>query len=326
MIAGPLAAASFEPLFRVITPKGACEVLVPGTGGYVPAQKGKAYPYGTAVRCGDNGSAVLMLSAKDALQLEANTSVELVEDAGGSGCKILRLHAGRLNTPLAASYALAGTVKFGMATTAEGASLTVQADPSSTAKIVGPQFIIPALANSAGTRIVTVPDNSFTRVENLQGEYPIMINRGTDERAPEEVDGLPNQDLLRVETTKRAAVKIWRSRAPVGGTLIVSSMITDPKGKVKETFAFAVGKPSLGSRTIFADIEGDTATNAVDTAAEGRAEAPGDDAVTDPFLMDDTQPGADTPPADAPQDDAPQAQEAAPATTTGSSFEDLFRF
>ena len=76
MVAGSLAAASFEPLFRVVTPKGSCEVLVPGTSGYVPAQKGKAYPYGTSIRCGENGSAVILLSAKDAVQLEANTAAD----------------------------------------------------------------------------------------------------------------------------------------------------------------------------------------------------------------------------------------------------------
>ena len=339
MVAGSLAAASFEPLFRVVTPKGSCEVLVPGTSGYVPAQKGKAYPYGTSIRCGENGSAVILLSAKDAVQLEANTAAELLDDPGSRECKILRLHAGRLNTrlsndlpetaltietPLAAGYALGGTVKFGMATTAEGATLTAQADSSSTVKIVGPQFIIPALANGAGARITTVPDNSFTRIENLQGEYPIMINRGTDERAPAEVDGMPNQDLLNVETSKRAAVKIWRSRAPLGGTLIVSSMITDSKGKVKETFAFAVGKPSLGSRTIFTDLESDASTNAVESADGPQEEHAQEDAsVVDVFQMD--APGEeDAIRADAPAADAPKAQEAAPAATGSPSFEDLF--
>ena len=288
VLAGSLAAASFEPLFRVVSPKGPCQVLVPGTSSYVPVQKGKAYPFGTAIRCGENGGAVIVLSATDALQLEANTTVELTEDPGDRASKILRLRAGRLSTrlssgnpetaltietPVAAGFALGGTVKFGLATSVDGSTLSVQTDPASSVKVVGPQFIIPALVNGAGARIATAADNSFTRIENLVGDYPILVNKGTDERAPEQVDGMPNQDLLNVATSKRAAVKIWRSHAPVGGTLIVSAMINDSKGKVKETFTFAAGKPNLASRTVFEDIEEVATTNAVaPTAAPAAAE------------------------------------------------------
>jgi hypothetical protein len=307
VIAGSLSAAAFEPLFRVISPKGPCQALVPGTSGFVPVQKGKAYPFGTAIRCGENGGAVIVLSATDALQLEANTAVELAEDPGDRTRKVLRLRSGRLitrlssgnpetaltiETPVAAGFALGGNVTFGLAASADGSTLSVQTDPASTVKVVGPQFIIPALANGAGARIATAADNSFTRIENLLGDYPILINKGTDEHAPEQVDGMPNQDLLKVATSKRAAVKIWRSHAPVGGTLIVSAMITDSKGKVKETFAFAVGKPSLASRTVFDDAEGDAVTNAVAPTA-------------------------------APAETEPQAGGSAPAPETGT-VEDLF--
>ena len=289
VIAGSLAAAPFDPLFRVVSPKGPCQALVPGTSEYVPVQKGKAYPFGTAIRCGENGGAVIMLSAADALQLEAGTTIELAEDPGDPSRKILRLRAGRLSTrlssgnpetaltietPVAAGSALAGTVTFGLAASANGSTLSVQTDPASTVKVVGPQFIIPTLANGAGARIATAADNSFTRIDNLANDYPILLNRGADEHAPELVDGIPNQDLVNVATSRRAAVKIWRSHAPVGGTLIFSAMITDAQGKVKETYAFAVGKPSLGSRTVFEDLEGDAATNAVAPADAPAAAAP----------------------------------------------------
>jgi hypothetical protein len=322
LIAGSLTAATFEPLFRVVSPKGICMALVHGTSEYVPVQKGKAYPFGTAIRCGESGGAVIVLSAADALQLEANTTVDLAEDPGDPSCKILRLRAGRLSTrlssgnperaltietPVAACSALAGTVTFGLAASAVGSTLSVQTDPASTVKVVGPQFIIPALANGAGVRIATAADNSFTRIDNLANDYPILLNRGTDEHAPEQVDGMPNQDLVEVATSKRAAVKIWRSHAPVGGTLIFSAMITDAQGKVKETFAFAVGKPSLGSRTVFEDLEGDTATNAVAPAEAPEAAAP----------------EAAAPEAAAPAAAAPQAEESAAAPETGT-VEDLF--
>lgn len=290
VIAGSLAAAPFQPLFRVVSPKGPCHALVPGTDGYVPVQKGKAYPFGTAIRCGENGGAVLVLSESDAIQLDAGTTVELAEDPGNRSRKILRLRAGRLGTrlssgnqpealtietPVAACLNMVGTIKLALAATAAGSTLSVQADSSSTVKVVGPQFIVPELKNGMGARIVTAGDNSLTRIENLLGDYMVMINKGTDEDAPEMVDGAANQDLLPIATSTRMAVKIWRSRAPVGGRLIVSALASDANGKVTETYAFAVGQPNIASRAVFEDAELAAATNAAaPTAAAGAGDAP----------------------------------------------------
>ena len=287
LIAGSLVAAPFQPLFRVISPKGPCHALIPGADGYVPVHKGKAYPFGTAIRCGENGGAVLVFSDSDAIQLEAGTTVELAEDPGDRSRKILRLRAGRLGTrlssgnppealtietPVAACLNLTGTVKLDLAATAAGSALSVQVESSSTVKVIGPQFIVPELKNGMGARIVTAGDNSLTRIENLLGDYMVMINKGTDEDAPEMVDGAANQDLLPIATSSRMAVKIWRSRAPVGGRLIVSALASDANGKVTETYAFAVGQPNIASRAVFEDAAPEVVTN---TTAPQAAEPSG---------------------------------------------------
>lgn len=287
MLAGSLAAAPFEPLFRVVSPKGPCQARIPGATGFVPVQKGKAYPFGTAIQCGEKAGAVLVLSPEDALQIEAGTSLVLAEHPEDSSRKILRLLGGRVSTrlssgnpeealvietPVASFSALAGTVKFGLAAAADNFELAVQTDPSSTARVVGPQFIVPALKNGFGIRILTARDHSLTRLENLFGDYDILINKGTEEHAPELIDGVPNEDLLAVKTSTRAAVKIWRAHAPVGGRLIVSVLAIDSSGKSRETFAFAVGQPSIASRAVFADDAETAATNA--SAPEAVVAAP----------------------------------------------------
>jgi hypothetical protein len=292
VFAGSLAAAPFEPLFRVVSPKGPCQARIPGATSFAPVQKGKAYPYGTAIRCGEKASAVLVLSTEDALQLEAGTAVELAAHPDDPSRKILRLQSGQvrtrlssgipeealvIETPVAGCRALAGTVKLRLAAKADGFELTVQTEPSSTARIVGPQFIVPVLKNGFGIRILTARDNSLTRLENLLGDYDILINKGTEEHAPEMVDGVPNEDLLAVKTSTRAAVKIWRAHAPVGGRLIVSVLAIDSSGKSRETFAFAVGQPSIASRAVFEEAEEAAATNAPAPAAGAvtpAAEAP----------------------------------------------------
>lgn len=283
VVAGSLAAAPFEPLFRVVSLKGPCHALVPGSADFVPVQKGKAYPFGTAIRCGKNAGAVLAFSAVDAVQLEAGTAVATAEDPANPARKFLRLRAGRLGTrlsngnpaealtietPVAACLDIEGAVKFELAGTEAGTALSIRTEPSSRAKVVGPQFIVPEIKNGMGARITTANDNSLTRIENLMGDYTVLINKGTDERAPAMVDGAANQDLLPVATSTRAAVKIWRSRAPVGGRLIVSALAADSSGKVTETYAFAVGQPNIASRAVFEDdAPVAAATNAA--AAEG---------------------------------------------------------
>lgn len=284
-LASTLAAAPFDLLFRVMHPTGPCEVRRAGAADYEPAQKGKAYPYGTRFRCGEGGSALIVLSEKDAIQVEPNTTIELLNPpAEGDAGKVLRLVGGSLKTrmdmgndpyaliletPVARAVSLAGNGLFKLTETEAGLTLAVQAEGSGTIRLVGPQFIIPVLKNGFGVRILTARDLSLTRIENLLGDYRVYINTGMQDDAPETVDGEVNTELIAVDTSSRSAVKIWRTHAKVGGRLIVSVLATDASGKGRENFAFAVGQPSIASRAIF---EEDVVTNAIPELPEGEAE------------------------------------------------------
>ena len=293
-LAGTLLAAPFEPLFRVMNPKGPCQARRPGDAAFDNVQKGKAYPYGTTVRCGAGASALIVLSSRDAIQLDANTTVEIVDATDQPEFKVIRLRTGKIDThldssnptgaivvetPIAYCTTLTGNGKFKFTETETGFTFDAQAEASGTAKVVGPQFIVPMLKSGYGVRIVTARDNSLTRIENLLGDYRILVNKGAIADFPELAEGEVNDDLLVVDTSTHASVKIWRAHAPVGGRLIVSVLATDSNGKGKETFAFAVGQPNIASRAVFEDA---AETNA--PAGDSPARQPEADAAqTDPF-------------------------------------------
>ncbi len=302
LLAGTLAAAPFELLFRILTPAGPCEVLRPDSDKYEAVRKGFAYPYGSTVRCGEGGSALIVLSDKDAIKLEANTLVELHSSATNEQHKILRLRRGNLLTRMDVSnedeyaltidsgiakcVALNGSGTFKLTETPTDLVFTAQSDGSSTFRLIGPQFVIPSLRNGYGARITTAHDNSVSRIDNLLGDYRILVNSGLREDAPEMIDDEPNPELIRVDTNSRSTLKIWRTHAKVGGRLIVSVLATDAHGKGRENFAFAVGQPTVASRSHFADDEPTTnllgnalapfeeGANGDEPAAEGVPELP----------------------------------------------------
>ena len=86
-----------------------------------------------------------------------------------------------------------------------------------------------------------------------------------------------------VAMSAQSMVKIWREKAPVGGRLIVSVLATGPDGKGRESYAFAVGRNNVVTRSNVFDIPavGDdqapaTTTEAANDGADIFAE-PADD-------------------------------------------------
>ena len=60
--------------------------------------------------------------------------------------------------------------------------------------------------------------------------------------------------LLPVAMSAQSMVKIWREKAPVGGRLIVSVLATGPDGKGRESYAFAVGRNNVVTRSNVFDL------------------------------------------------------------------------
>ena len=171
-------------------------------------------------------------------------------------------------------------------------------------RLVGPQFVIPELKVGQSIAISTLTDNSQTRIRDVAGDYRIFVNKGL------EFNPMPSESeeadvLLPVAMSAQSTVKIWREKAPVGGRLIVSVLATGPDGKGRESYAFAVGRNNVVTRSnVF-----DQPVVADDTpAATEAADGAGSDIFAEPANADGFEeaatPAAETTTAPAQQDNS----------------------
>ncbi|MBR0055870.1 MAG: hypothetical protein IJP66_00940, partial [Kiritimatiellae bacterium] len=289
--AAMVAAASFaEPytrLFRIHNPVGDCQVRRPGAANYEPAVRNKAYPFGTSVRCGAESSAVLLFSEADAVRLLSGAAATVDIEGGGEGARVVSLHSGEaltrigantaedylvVDTPAGRARSLAGNCRISVshvaATKAAPASTDVElrAEASSSMKFIGRQYIIPALRNGFGARISSAPDDSATVITDTLGDYTVLINTGNepDPAGPYE----DNAELGGIKLNTKAAIRLWREKAAVGGATVVAVLVTTPSGKGRESFAFAVGKADVAARS---NVFIDTITNEMAIAEAAKA-------------------------------------------------------
>ena len=270
MLAGLVQAETFDIVFQVKVPKGLCQVRTPGSTEFVPAIRNKAYPYGTTIQTvGPESSAVLLITKCDTLRIMPNTEVTLSKEEStiSTNCaKIAKLSHGTLSTRLSSSATnspvyvdsdlgrckdIFGICKMTVRKGENKSSLMVRAESNSQLKFIAPQIIVPLLRNGYSFSIKSMNDKSFTRIGNLFGEYPVFINTSLelDPEIPEEAEESGSEFLFPIKTTSKAKINLWRENAPVGDNLIVSVLATDSEGKGKQSFAFAVGDPSITSRS-----------------------------------------------------------------------------
>lgn len=276
-----MAAAAFaEPytrLFRIHNPIGDCRVKRPGATAFEPAERDKAYPFGTRVECGKDSSAVLLFSDADAVRLLDHSAAVVKLEDGEEASRVVAIESGTaltrvrpstaenfivVDTPAGRVRSMNGNCKIVVtgiaATRSEPAAYDVElrAEPASKMRFIGSQFIIPILKNGFGARVLSAADDSRTVVTDLLGDYGVLINTGLDRDPPEPYE--ENPSLNRINLSAKAAVSLWREKAPVGGATVVAVLATTPSGKGRESFAFAVGKADIAARS---NVFIDTITN-----------------------------------------------------------------
>ncbi len=333
LLAGSLSADTFNHLFRIMNPTGDCLVRLPTAkegeqGAYVAAIKGKAYPYGTMVKVGADSSAAIMFDNISYIRLLANSSVQIVANPEVEDGKIVKFESGTMGThfnpavtnddiiietPLGVCRKVIGNNRLGLVYGKTDVSLTMRAETESQIGIFGAQFIIPQLRNGYGAKITTTLDNSYTRIDNLLGDYSIFINQGIS-IVPALLDA-ENPDLYSVPLVTKSVVNIWRKKTS-GGTTVASALATSPDGRRRASLAFVVGNPALAS-SVF-----EASTNAL---AATSAEAASPDAAAGDTLGDfGTDFGADFGGEATAAPAAPAATEAAPAAADDSLDSLLF--
>jgi hypothetical protein len=220
-----------------------------------------------------------------------------------------------VETPVGVCRKVIGNNRLELERKKNETSLLLRAETESQIGIFGPQFIIPQLRNGYGAKVTSAHAQTYTRIDNLLGDYSIFINQGL--AIVPDVLGAENSDLYSVPLVTKSVVSIWRKKTS-GGTTVASALAAAPDGHRRASLAFVVGNSSMASS------EFETSTNVVVAApaAAGAAEATAGDALGD-FGADfgaDFGGDATTPAAPA----APAANEAAPAATDDSLDSLLF--
>ncbi len=268
MVAGTVSADSFNNLFRIMSPRGNCQIRRPGQEAFEPVIKGKAYPYGSLLQCDKDSEMVISLSEADAVAMTGDSVVLAKLDREAGNRKVISLMQGEikarldvLNTnasviidsPVGRCVSMVGNAKIKLTSAPGEDTLEMTAGASCQVRLVGPQFVIPELKVGNSISISTLTDNSQTRIRDIAGDYRIFVNKGL------EFNPMPSESeeadvLLPVAMSAQSMVKIWREKAPVGGRLIVSVLATGPDGKGRESYAFAVGRNNVVTRSNVFDI------------------------------------------------------------------------
>lgn len=289
-------AAFAEPytrLFRIMMPKGDCQVKKPGATLFEPAIKGKAYPYGSMVSCGVDSTAIILFTEADAVRILDNSSAQINLNSDGvrlvslqSGAVVTRVNASATNdvviieSPLGIAKSIVGNCKVALTdipateTSPAKRMLEVRSETLSNMRFVGNHFFIPFLKNGNCATITTLLDGSSYELADVVGDYAVNINTGIN---PDPIgDTSENPEIQAIKMSTKSSIKFWRERAPIGGRMIVSVLVTDSAGKGCESFAFAVGQSNLAARSSM--ILDAIATNELDVAVtEGLAENPSTD-------------------------------------------------
>lgn len=297
-------AEPYNRLFRINHPDGDCQIKRPEMKTFEPAVNGKAYPFGTIVKCGENSSAVLLFTEMDAVRLLANSEVAIkIEDESrivqlNKGLVVTRIGANTTNnlvfvdTPIGRCSSIVGDCKIALtsipATKKSPALTTVElrAQPVSQLKFVGSQYIIPVIKNGYGAKISETASRNYTEIVDLLGDYSILVNSGLD---PDPAGNIEENPFIQpIAMNAKSMLKIWRKKAPEGGRIIASGLATAPSGKGIESFAFAVGRPNIANRTnlLLQDaIEEEKAKEAADgkSTEEASEDAASEESTEDAF-------------------------------------------
>ena len=325
MVAGTMSADNFNNLFRVMSPRGDCQIRRLGQEAFEPVIKGKAYPFGSLLRCGKESEMVISLSEKDAVAMTAESVVVAKLDREDGNRRIISLMQGEikarldvLNTnasviidsPVGRCVSMVGNAKIKVLSTPGEDTLEITAGASCQVRLVGPQFVIPELKVGQSIAISTLTDNSQTRIRDVAGDYRIFVNKGL------ELNPMPSESeeadvLLPVAMSAQSMVKIWREKAQIGGRLIVSVLATGPDGKGRESYAFAVGRNNVVTRSNVFDqpAVGEEASTAVTTDA---ADGAGADIFAEPADADGIE-----------EAKTPAAEEAAAPAQQDNSLDDF---
>ena len=243
--------APFEPLFQVSEFEVKCQIRIPDADDFTVPEKGKAYPYGSAIKTAKRGSVTVLFSEGNHCKLAPMSACMVNESAGDVSHKSVDLEYGTLAVELEEGFHEANAfevVTKVASCEAIGCSFEVDAESDTemdTAnfklrkgklKITGPNFGVPSMDDGDVLGIQISAERDFTRVETVDGKFGVEV-KGSDGSA------------RIIETEEGYVIKIWRRVSESGKTLIITILITTPDGELQEAITYTEPIEVTGEET-----------------------------------------------------------------------------
>jgi len=236
----------FDLLVRVASMRGTAEVMNPDVGTFEPMVKSKAYPLGSVFRTGAGGSVRAIFSGSESVEMSENTEIVVLAGENNPKGRAVRLVSGHIKTELRANLQdgqfsvetanagcrnMAGRAEFALAMEGENERFQVHVITGAV-RMEGPQYTIGALRAANTVNVLTTPNRVLSHLTGVSGDYKITLDNETD--SPVIYDMSP-----------KAVVKIWRDIAPLGGNMVVSTLVVSPTGKARHSFAYVLGRGDI---------------------------------------------------------------------------------
>lgn len=242
----PLAAEPLvlDRLFQLKGIQGTVEAKRATDEAFESAIHDRAYPYGTTLRTGPKGIARILISNfQDFITVGPNSLVLPDLSESNSAARVIRFLEGDIEYSLSRAMAeapdllsIAAPMTVVDRLKGEGQLKlsrrdglhTLRLEPRTEAiRVTGWQFAVPSLNANSVLEISSSANREFTSLKNIAGDFTIVIEKGETDEEPARIDMSP-----------MASVSIWREFAPVGGRLLVSVLVNDPRGRCIDQFAF----------------------------------------------------------------------------------------
>lgn len=263
-------AMSFYEVIRCAEASGCVEVLCPRTEGWVRAQTGKFYPYGSIVRASEKdekgkkvrSSALFDFGKLATVKIETGSEFATREIKIGESARTLVLRNGRVELDLPRSlkngeFSVAGPhfVCKNMSgeswidyKTVETGDECVVHLTTGLMVVEGAHWAIPQMRAGDQLRIITEGDDLYSMLVGEYGIYGVNLDQGVSrEKDPLTGAVTERKETFRYELAPKCTVKLWRRKASLGGRMVVATMALDAAGNIKSRRTFAENRYEVNS-------------------------------------------------------------------------------
>lgn len=272
------------PLCRLV--EGRCELMLPGSREWTPAEEDRYYPLGCSFRTvGAESRLAIQFGFESELVLSGNSSFGILPAPLGDKKRSIALMSGKLGIKLPrnlaqglftvtapgfTAYDLAGESLYSYKSTGDGDEAVVRCVTGLMA-IKGRHFEIPKMTVANELKIRTSQDLLFTGLYGNSGDIVVKLDQGLvavqDFETKEFND---EQRFLEWHLSPKTAVRIHRAVPAIGEKMSVAVMTFDTNGELQNRCAFAEGRSEINSGEegagVLAKQEEDAAKKAAEAA------------------------------------------------------------